>query len=164
MTAQPTVIIVDDDPGTLKGVKRLLREHGYDSVLFPSAKAFQNHDDLEEAFCVILDVDLNDESGIELRHRLKAAGFSVPVIYITASPKKDLKQIAIEEGAAGFFEKPYDAEELLSCIARILRAERAPPAEVTVPEPCRERAVDNLQQGLGRGQGASEHATRAPPL
>ena len=41
------VFVVDDDPGTLKGVKRLLREHGYDSVLFPSAEAFQNHDDFD---------------------------------------------------------------------------------------------------------------------
>src|SRR5258706_5959276 len=79
------VFVVDDDPGTLRGVKRLLREYGYDSVLFPSAETFQNHDDFEAAVCVILDINLNDESGIELRHGLKAAGISVPVIYITAS-------------------------------------------------------------------------------
>jgi FixJ family two-component response regulator len=79
------VFVVDDDPGTLRGVKRLLREYGYESVLFPSAEALQNHDDFEEAFCVILDINLNDESGIDLRHRLKAAGISVPVIYITAN-------------------------------------------------------------------------------
>ena len=78
------VFVVDDDPGTLKGVKRLLREHGYDSVLFRSAEAFRNHGDFEQALCVILDINLNDESGIEERLRLKAAGISVPVIYITA--------------------------------------------------------------------------------
>ena len=44
---QNVVFVVDDDPGTLKGVKRLLREHGYDSVLFSSAEAFRNHDDFE---------------------------------------------------------------------------------------------------------------------
>jgi len=68
------VLVVDDDPGTLKGVKRLLREHGYDSVLFSSAEAFQNHDDFEHALCIVLDINLNQESGIEVRHRLKAAG------------------------------------------------------------------------------------------
>ena len=61
------VFVVDDDPGTLRGLRRLLREYGYDSVLFPSAEAFQNHDDFEAAVCIILDINLNNESGIELR-------------------------------------------------------------------------------------------------
>jgi FixJ family two-component response regulator len=76
------VFVVDDDPGMLRGVKRLLREYGCDSILFASAEAFQNQNDFEKALCVILDINLNDgSSGIELRHRLKAAGISVPVIY-----------------------------------------------------------------------------------
>ena len=79
------VFVVDDDPGMLKGLKRLLREHGYDSVVFSSAEEFQNHDDFESACCVVLDINLNNESGIELRHRLRAAGISLPVIYITAN-------------------------------------------------------------------------------
>jgi response regulator RpfG family c-di-GMP phosphodiesterase len=67
------VFVVDDDPGMLRGVKRLLREYGYDSVLFASAEAFQNQNDFEKALCVILDINLNDgSSGIELRHRLKS--------------------------------------------------------------------------------------------
>ena len=118
MLNRKVVFVVDDDPGTLKGVKRLLREHGYDSVLFPSAKAFQNHDDLEEAFCVILDVDLNDESGIELRHRLKAAGFSVPVIYITASDNPATRMAAMESGCIAYLTKPFSAKSLIEPIER----------------------------------------------
>ena len=69
------VLVVDDDPGMLKGIKRLLRQFAYDALLFPSAEAFKNHTDFEQAACVILDINLSDGSGIELRHRLKAAGF-----------------------------------------------------------------------------------------
>lgn len=43
----------------LKGVKRLLRQHGYDCVLFSSAEAFHNHSDFESACCVILDINLH---------------------------------------------------------------------------------------------------------
>jgi DNA-binding NtrC family response regulator len=50
------VFVVDDDPGMLRGVKRLLRQHGYDSVLFASAEAFENHNDFESAICIILDI------------------------------------------------------------------------------------------------------------
>src|SRR5258707_1575542 len=90
------VFVVDDDPGMLRGVKRLLREYGYDSLLFPSAEAFENHDDFEEALCIILDINLKDESGIELRHRLKAAGISLPVIYITGNGNTAVRTAALE--------------------------------------------------------------------
>jgi CheY-like chemotaxis protein len=68
------VLVVDDDAAMLNGVKRLLRQHDYETILFSSAKAFKNHTDFESAVCVILDINLNDGSGIELRHRLKADG------------------------------------------------------------------------------------------
>src|SRR5437868_15467799 len=89
------VFVVDDDPGMLRGVKRLLRAHGYDSVLFASAEAFQNHNDFEKALCVIFDINLNDgSSGIELRQQLKAAGISVPVIYITGNDIPAIRMLA----------------------------------------------------------------------
>ena len=69
----------------LRSVARLLRQFGYASLLFSSAEAFANHGDFEEAVCVLLDINLGDVSGIELRHRLKAAGISVPVIYMTGN-------------------------------------------------------------------------------
>jgi FixJ family two-component response regulator len=112
------VFVVDDDPGTLKGVKRLLREHGYDSVLFPSAEAFRNHDDFEQAICVILDINLNDESGIELRHRLKAAGISVPVIYITANDSHATRMAALESGCIAYLTKPFAAKSLIEPIEK----------------------------------------------
>jgi FixJ family two-component response regulator len=69
---------VDDDVAMLRGLERLLRQHGYDSLRFSSAETFENHGDFEKAVCIILDINLNDgTSGIELRHRLKAAGISV---------------------------------------------------------------------------------------
>jgi FixJ family two-component response regulator len=107
------VLVVDDDPGTLRGVKRLLRQHGYDSVLFESAEAFQNHNDFDQALCVILDINLNDVSGIEVRHRLKAAGISVPVIYITANDNHAVRKAALESGCIAYLTKPFSAKSLI---------------------------------------------------
>ncbi|WP_029587648.1 response regulator transcription factor [Bradyrhizobium sp. URHD0069] len=118
MPNRNTVFVVDDDAGTLKGVKRLLREHGYDSVLFPSAEAFRNHDDFEQAICVILDINLNDESGIELRHRLKAAGNFVPVIYITANDSDATRMAALESGCIAYLTKPFSAKSLIEPIEK----------------------------------------------
>jgi FixJ family two-component response regulator len=112
------VFVVDDDPGTLRGVKRLLREYGYDSILFPSADAFENHGDFEEAFCLILDVNLDTESGIELRHRLKAAGISVPVIYITGNDSPATRMAALESGCIAYLTKPFSAKSLMEPIEK----------------------------------------------
>jgi FixJ family two-component response regulator len=113
------VFVVDDDPGTLRGVKRLLRQHGYESVLFPSASAFQSHSDFDQAVCVVLDINLEDESGIEVRHRLKASGISVPVIYITADDDHSVRMAAMESGCVAFLTKPFSAKSLIDPIERV---------------------------------------------
>ena len=120
MPNRKAVFVVDDDPGTLRGLKRLLREHGYDSVLFQSAEAFQNHDDFDQALCVILDINLNEASGIEVRHRLTAAGISVPVIHITANDSHAVRMAAMESGCVAFLTKPFSAKSLIDPIEKAL--------------------------------------------
>ena len=119
MPKRKLVYVVDDDASMLRGVKRLLREHGYDSVLFPSAAAFQKHDDFDEALCVILDIDLNDESGIEVRHRLADAGISLPVIFITGKDNHATRMAAQASGCIAFLTKPFTANALMDPIRRV---------------------------------------------
>ena len=112
------VFVVDDDPGMLKGVKRLLREHGYDSVLFQSAEAFQSYDDPDAACCLILDINLKKESGIDLRHRLKAAGISLPVIYVTGNDNPAVRAAALASGCIAYLTKPFAAKSLLEPVGK----------------------------------------------
>jgi FixJ family two-component response regulator len=112
------VFAVDDDPGILKGLKRLLREHDYDSLLFQSAKTFQDHDDLAGAICVVLDVQLDGESGIEVRYWLSETGVSLPVIYITANDSDTVRTAAMESGCIAYLTKPFPAKSLIEPIER----------------------------------------------
>jgi len=112
------VLVVDDDRGILRAMKRLLRQHGYDTLLFPSADAFKNHNDFENVVCVILDINLNDGSGIELRHRIKAAGISVPVIYITANDNPTVRAAALQSGCLAYLTKPFSAKLLIEPLKR----------------------------------------------
>ena len=107
------VLVVDDDPGMLRSVQRLLRLHGYEAILFSSAQAFKSHTDFEKAACVVLDINLNDGSGIELRHGLKAAGVSAPVIYITGNDSPAIREAALASGCIAFLEKPFSAQLLI---------------------------------------------------
>ena len=107
------VLVVDDDPGMLRSAQRLLRLHGYEAILFSSAQAFKSHTDFENAVCVILDINLNDGSGIELRHGLKAAGVSAPVIYITGNDNPAIREAALASGCIAFLTKPFSAQSLI---------------------------------------------------
>jgi FixJ family two-component response regulator len=107
------VLVVDDDLGMLRAIKRLLRQHDYEAILFSSAQAFKSHAEFEKAACVILDIDLNDGSGIELRNGLKAAGVSVPVIYITGNETPAVREAALASECVAFLTKPFAAKELI---------------------------------------------------
>jgi FixJ family two-component response regulator len=113
------IFVVDDDPGTLRGLKRLLREHGYDSLLFQTAKAFQAHGDFGRAICVVLDIQLNGDSGIDVRYRLSEAGVSLPVIYITANDNDAVRAAALESGCVAYLRKPFPAKALIEPIDRV---------------------------------------------
>ncbi len=107
------VFVVDDDAMMLKSVARLLRQFGYESVLFPSAEAFANHSDFDEVICVLFDINLGDGSGIELRDRLKAAGNSVPVIYMTGNDSPPVRAAAHQSGCLAYLTKPFSAMSLM---------------------------------------------------
>jgi FixJ family two-component response regulator len=112
------VLVVDDDAAMLRGMNRLLRQYGYDSVLFPSAKAFENHSDFEKALCIILDINLDDGSGIDVRHDLKAAGISVPIIYMTANDNPAVRVAALQSGCVAYLTKPFSGKALIESLEK----------------------------------------------
>ena len=102
----------------LKSVARLLRQLGYESVLFPSAEAFANHSDFDGVICVLLDINLGDGSGIELRHRLKAANISVPVIYMTGNDNPAVRAAALQSECLAYLTKPFSSKSLIEPLHR----------------------------------------------
>ena len=112
------IFVVDDDPGTLRGVGRLLRQYGHDCMLCPSAEAFANQSDFDRAVCVLLDINLGDGSGIELRQRLKAAGNTVPVIYMTGNDTPAVRTSALQSGCLAYLTKPLSAKSLIEPLER----------------------------------------------
>ena len=102
----------------LRSIARLLRQFGYTSVLFPSAAAFASHPDFGNAACILLDINLGDGSGIDLRHRLKAANVSVPVIYMTGNDNPSVREAALQSGCLAYLTKPFSAKSLIETLGR----------------------------------------------
>jgi FixJ family two-component response regulator len=114
-----SVFVVDDDPSMLTGIKRLLRFHGFHSMLFGSANAVLTHDDFGDALCFIFDIDLNGESGIELCRCLVDKGIRLPVIYITGNDSEANRAAAIESGCIAYLTKPFAALSLIEPIEKV---------------------------------------------
>jgi FixJ family two-component response regulator len=118
LTHRRSVFIVDDDPSMLKSVSRLLRRYGFDTVPFETAKALRDHGDFAQAVCIVLDINLSDGSGVELRHQLAEAGVTLPVIYITGNDSHATRMAAMESGCLAYLTKPFAAQALIEPIER----------------------------------------------
>ena len=102
----------------LKGMRRLLRQYGFDTVPFETAKALKDHGEFDQAFCIVLDINLSDGSGIELRHQLAESGVALPVIYITGNDSHATRMAAMESGCLAYLAKPFTAQSLIEPIER----------------------------------------------
>jgi FixJ family two-component response regulator len=113
-----SVFVVDDDPSMRTSLKRLLREHGLYATVFESANALLNHGDFSRALCIVLDINLDGQSGIDLRRWLANKGVMAPVIYITGNDSPANRSAAIESGCVAYLTKPFTAQSFVESVAR----------------------------------------------
>jgi FixJ family two-component response regulator len=116
----PTVFVVDDDPSVRRGLERLLRSAGYRAETFASAREFLERGDAEAGGCLVLDVRMPGQSGLELYEVLTTAGHAIPVIFITGHGDIPMAVRAIKAGAVDFLPKPFDDEVLLEAVRQAL--------------------------------------------
>jgi FixJ family two-component response regulator len=110
--------IVDDDPGMLKGVGRLLSAHGFLTEVYPSAERFLECAAASKACCLVLDINLGGMSGIELRRRLAEDGSTLPVIFMTAVNSEIVESEAVEAGCVAYLRKPFPSRQLIEAIGK----------------------------------------------
>ena len=119
MTGAPFVIfLVDDDPGVLKALSRMLDAKGYEVRAFSSSTEFLAQHDPSIPGCAIFDVSMPGLDGIELQAALKAGGVERPVIFITGVGDIPVSVHAMKAGAIDFLTKPVRSRQLLTAIAQ----------------------------------------------
>ena len=91
MTAVPVISIIDDDASVRAATNNLVRSLGYTVHTFASAEAFLHSAQLNDTSCAIVDVQMPTMSGIELQSHLRAKGYRVPFIFITAFPEESAR-------------------------------------------------------------------------
>jgi FixJ family two-component response regulator len=117
----PSVIsIIDDDASVRTATNNLLSSHGYLIQTFVSADDFLQSARLDSLSCVIADVQMPGMSGLDLLTHMRAKGYTVPFIFITAFPDESVKTRALEAGAIGLLAKPFAGPALIDCIQTAL--------------------------------------------
>jgi FixJ family two-component response regulator len=121
--ATKTVFLVDDDPGVLKALSRVLRVEGWSVEAFESAEAFLARPEHLVAGCLVLDVTMPGLDGLELQRRLAAVGESLPIVFLSGHGDIPTAVQAIKAGATDFLTKPVQAAELLAALHTAIERE-----------------------------------------
>jgi FixJ family two-component response regulator len=123
--AKPTVLVIDDDAALLASVGRLLGSLGLDARLFASISEFLEADPPDGPSCLVLDVRLPGQSGLDFQRELAASGRELPIIFITAHGDIPMSVRAMKGGAIEFLTKPFRDQDLLDAIQIGLSRDRA---------------------------------------
>jgi len=120
MQPEAVIYVIDDDEAVRQSLDFLLRTAGFTVRSFDSAKAFLEIMPQLRSGCIISDVRMPGVSGIDLLRRVKEQGVDIPVIMITGHGDISLAVEAMKIGAADFFEKPFDDDQLLAALRSTL--------------------------------------------
>jgi len=117
------ILVVDDEEIVLESCQAVLEEAGFEAVLVPSAdKALQamKHEDFA---LLLIDVKMPEHDGMYLMEEVKKQWSGKPVIVMSGYYTVDTINKAIRMGAATFIAKPFEPEELIATIQRVMEKE-----------------------------------------
>jgi FixJ family two-component response regulator len=122
--APATVIVIDDDPGVREALGSLLRSVGLQANLHGSVAEFLKARRPDGPTCLVLDVRLPGQGGLDFQRELAKAGLHVPIIFITGHGDIPMSVEAMKGGAIEFMTKPFRDQDLLDAIQLGLERDR----------------------------------------
>ena len=134
--------MVDDDAFVREAISDLLKTVGIVAMRFSSAQDLlkqledSNFGEIKNANCLILDVRMPGMGGFELQHRLRAAHFNVPTIFISAHGDIRMTVDVMKAGALDFLSKPFRSQDMLDSV------------EAAIEYDHRRREIDRRQDDL----------------
>lgn len=119
------VYIVDDDPLVRDALTRMFKSLELRVAAFASAGEFLDSQRADSPACLILDVQMPEQTGIELQQQLVAGDIDLPIIFLTAHGDVPMTVQAMRSGASDFFTKPVDQDQLVRAVQEALQRHAA---------------------------------------
>ncbi|QZO02324.1 response regulator [Chenggangzhangella methanolivorans] len=116
-------MVVDDDDGVREALNFLFQSVGLLVTSYASTRAFLAADLPDCPCCLVLDVRMPEESGLELQAKLNVRGDKTPIIFITGHADVPMTVKAMRLGAVNFLPKPFRDQELLDAVWEAIRSD-----------------------------------------
>jgi len=124
MEEAPVVYVVDDDPSVRDGLDSLLRSVGYEVCCFASTRDFGMLRRPQRPACLVLDVRMPGQGGLDFQEELVREGDAIPVVFLTGHGDVPMSVRALKTGAVDFLLKPFREQDLLDAIAAAIARDR----------------------------------------
>jgi len=115
------IFIVDDDISVRQGISLLLKSAGYCVEAFENIRDLMQAEEINMPGCILLDIFLGKESGLELQDAVSNKFKNIPIIYITGHGDIPMSVQSIKKGAINFLQKPVDDNLLISAVDEALK-------------------------------------------
>ena len=115
-----TVYVVDDDEAVRDSLHWLLEGKDYRVRCFDSGETFLGRYDPKEVACLIVDIRMGGMTGLELQERLIERKSPLPIVFITGHGDVPMAVDTMKKGALDFIQKPFEEEQLVSIVERML--------------------------------------------
>ena len=121
---QPVVFVVDDDPSMRATLTDVMRSVGLQVQTFASAREFMDSKPPDAPGCLVLDVRLPGQSGLDFQRTLAKSGMELPVVFITGHGDVSMSVRAMKAGAVDFLIKPFRDQDLLDAVHAAIERDR----------------------------------------
>lgn len=144
---KPEILIVDDDPNFRRTLSDILHAKGFQAEGVGTGQAALELVASQTPLVALVDLKLEDMSGLELIRRIKAQASGVECIVLTGYASSESAIEAVNLGAYSYFQKPYDVEQLILTIRRAAEAVRARMALERL-QAFNQEIVQNVSEGI----------------
>jgi FixJ family two-component response regulator len=120
----PIVLIVDDDPSMRTALARLLRSVGFQTEVFASAADMLQAKLPDAPSCLVLDVRLPGQSGLDIQSELVKRNCHIPIIFMTGHGDIPMTVRAMKAGAIDFLPKPFRDQDMLDAVSKAIQNDR----------------------------------------
>ena len=121
----PVIFIIDDDPSMRATLADVMRSVGVAVQTFASAQDFLGTRLPDAPACLVLDVRLPGQSGLDLHRTLAESGIELPVVFISGNGDVQISVRAMKAGAVDFLAKPFRDQDLLDAVHEGIERDRA---------------------------------------
>ncbi|PKH26702.1 DNA-binding response regulator [Enterobacterales bacterium CwR94] len=118
------VYVIDDDSSVRAALADLLASVGLDVQVFSSTREFLDTPRENLPACLVLDVRMPEQSGVDFHRHMNSLGLHFPVIFITGHGDIAMGVNAIKNGAIEFLTKPFNDQQLLDAIHQGIEQDR----------------------------------------